>query len=178
MVIFLLVFLVGILGLYWYSTSRPALKTTSTTKGEIPVVTNVVNATNSTATNTTSSNTTVTNSTNTTPTQSGGKSSSSGNITLSTPKSGDVLTQTFTVSGYARVFENVVNIRVKDDAGKVLYSDFATANSPDVGKTGPFSKSITLKTLPASKKGKVEVYDISAANGKEIDLISVAVTFK
>ena len=180
MVIVLLIFLIAMIGLFWFFTGRTP--TSNNVKTENNAVTNIANGTETNSVSNNATNSTTTNTTNTvqntTNSTGGGKTSTSGNITVTTPKSGDKVGKAVTITGFARVFENVVNMRIKDDAGNILATGFTTANSPDVGKTGPFSKSLTITNIPASKKGFVEVYDISPADGSVTDLVSTSVTFE
>ena len=101
----------------------------------------------------------------------------SSNIEIMTPKDRDMVSSPISVLGNARVFENVVSIRLIDDNGNVLASENVNANSPDVGKFGPFEASIAFNP-PQTKSGLLEVYQMSAKDGSEIDKVSIPVIFK
>ena len=88
----------------------------------------------------------------------------------------DAIASPVTISGQARVFENTVNIRVRNSASKILASTFTTAQSPDIGQYGAFSKSISFST-PGTATGFVEVYTLSAKDGSEIDKVITLVKF-
>lgn len=95
------------------------------------------------------------------------------NISIATPAENETVNLPILVSGQARVFENVVSVRLKSTSGEILYQDFATAQSPDMGKFGPYEKQINYLTKkPADKSLILEVYTNSAKDGSEIDLVS------
>ena len=99
------------------------------------------------------------------------------NIKVTSPRQGDTIVSPVTISGSARVFENVVSYRVVDSNGIVLASGVTTANSPDVGQFGDYSVAVTF-TPPATPSGTVEVYQSSAKDGSEIDKVSIPVNFR
>lgn len=105
-------------------------------------------------------------------------SSKSGNVTVMEPQLEEDLEYTFTITGFANVFEGTVMIRVKDANGKVLKETFTTAESSDIGKTGPFEVTVTLDEAPETETGTVEVYTESPKDGSEQDLVEVEVTFE
>lgn len=137
---------------------------------------NTTNTPNNTPNNTTSNATNNTTTTNTTPTK--GTSSTSGNITVTTPAANATIQKTFTVSGFAKVFENVVQILVKDSKGVVLLETYVNTDAADVGKTGTFKKTLTLEKDPTTKKGTIQFFTSDAATGAQDDLISVSVNFQ
>lgn len=99
-----------------------------------------------------------------------------GNIYLTSPKNGEKVDNPFSVTGEARVFENQFNYRLKDKDGTTLAEGPAYANSPNIGKYGPFEIKI-IYTNPKSSQGTLELFDYSAKDGSEIDKISVSVKF-
>jgi|GEM_PF-1285968 len=98
------------------------------------------------------------------------------NIIVSAPTSGQQLTSPFKVEGRARVFENQVNIRVKNKSGQVLITEKTLAKAPEAGQWGDFSISIGYQFF-TTKEGVVEVYATSAKDGSEQDLVSIPVKF-
>lgn len=80
------------------------------------------------------------------------------------------------VSGEARVFENTVNIRVRNANGTELVETVTTADAPDVGQYGAFSASVNYPA-PGTTNGTVEVFTLSAKDGAEIDKVIIPVTF-
>jgi hypothetical protein len=97
--------------------------------------------------------------------------SASGNIEVLIPRVSDEVESGFTVRGNARVFENVVSIRLSDDQGNVLVQTTAYANAPDTGQFGPFEKMLEYDT--DASKGVLEVYQASAKDGSEIDKVTI-----
>lgn len=100
----------------------------------------------------------------------------SDNIKVTSPRPNERVSFTFVISGQARVFENVVSFRVKDKAGTVLVTGTAYANSPDTGQFGEFSKQVTVTTTSSS--GTVEVFQASARDGSDQDLVTIPVLFR
>ncbi len=102
------------------------------------------------------------------------------NITVTSPKANEQVSQLFTVSGKARVFENVVMIRLKEKlSGKIVGEIPATADAKDMGQYGDFSAGIQLNdpNLHVGTEFIVEVFQYSAKDGAEIDKVSIPVTF-
>lgn len=101
--------------------------------------------------------------------------SASINIEVLTPLTGDNVKSGFSVKGNARTFENMVAIRLLDSIGNVLIETNTMANAPDVGKFGPFEKSIIFETSDTS--GSLEVFQYSAKDGSEIDKVIIPLQF-
>lgn len=102
--------------------------------------------------------------------------SSSQNIEVLSPRSGDKIKSGFVVKGNARTFESNVAIRLYDSFGNVLTETFTLANAPDVGQFGPFEKMINYVT--ESQTGTLEVFQYSAKDGSQIDIVTVPVIFE
>lgn len=98
------------------------------------------------------------------------------NITIDEPDWNDKITSQVTVSGQARVFENTVNIRLRSSDDKILVNTFTTANSPDVGQYGDYSKTFMF-TTPGTSNGYLEVFNKSAKDGSEINKVISLVRF-
>ena len=99
------------------------------------------------------------------------------NIRVVLPKPNAKLTSPFTVAGEARVFENVVNVRVTNAKGEAFITETAYAHAPDAGKFGAFSINLSYK-FKNTKEGFVEVYHASAKDGSDEDLIRIPVSFE
>lgn len=99
------------------------------------------------------------------------------NIRVTSPKPNETLMSPFLVVGEARVFENVVNIRVTNTKGDVFVQETAYAKAPDAGQFGPFSVNLTYK-FKNTKEGFVEVYHASPKDGSDQDLIRIPVKFE
>ena len=102
--------------------------------------------------------------------------SESGNIMVSSPKANSTAGNSVTISGNARVFENVVNYRVLDGKGVVLAEGTTLATPPDIGQFGPFSVTPTWNT-PKTITGTIEVFSTSAKDGSVINLVKIPVGF-
>ncbi|MBI2032359.1 MAG: Gmad2 immunoglobulin-like domain-containing protein [Candidatus Levybacteria bacterium] len=98
------------------------------------------------------------------------------NIVVLSPASNSKLENPFLVRGRARVFENVVSIRLKDSSGNVIAEGTAYANAPDIGQFGDFEQYINFST--EDSKGVLEVYQASAKDGSDQDLVSISVKFR
>jgi len=96
------------------------------------------------------------------------------NIIVTEPVEGQTVSSVFTIKGEARVFENTVNYRVKDEDGSEILESFVTAMSLDIGQFGPFSAVVDV----SAAKGQnltVEVFQYSAKDGTEIDKVTIQV---
>lgn len=104
--------------------------------------------------------------------------STSGNMIVTSPVTGQTIGVPLVVTGRARVFENALNYRLLDGDGAatVLAEGTAMADAPDVGEFGAFTIS-TSYTLPTAATGTLEVFDYSAKDGSVIDLVSIPVAF-
>lgn len=100
---------------------------------------------------------------------------SSQNIEVLSPRGGDTIKSGFAVKGNARVFEDVVSLRLSDSEGNVLVQTTTSANAPDVGEFGPFEKVLNYQT--SATEGTLEVYQSSAKDGSEIDKVTIPLQF-
>ena len=97
-------------------------------------------------------------------------------IRVAAPEPGATITSPVTVAGEARTFEANVQIRVRDGDGAVLAHTFTTALTPDMGVFGPFSAPVRYLE-PGASRGFVEVFESSAKDGSEINVIRIPVLF-
>jgi hypothetical protein len=97
------------------------------------------------------------------------------NILVFNPKENAKISSPFDLEGKARVFENVVSIRLKDTDGKVLFQGTTEAKSPDTGKFGLFQEEISYSTIQT--KGILEVFESSAKDGSEVNKVAIPVKF-
>lgn len=103
------------------------------------------------------------------------------NIVVNLPHPNQTVSQTFAIAGKARVFENVVSIRIRDKlTGQIYLTDTVMTNAPDVGVFGDFTYTVQL-TPQASLKPRdiliVDVFQASAKDGSDADLVSIPVHF-
>jgi hypothetical protein len=82
----------------------------------------------------------------------------------------------FAIAGRARVFENVLQYRLKKADGTVLAEGKMEAKSPDAGQYGDFFLSDLVKE-DYFGAGTVEVFSYSAKDGSEINKVVIPVTF-
>jgi flagellar basal body-associated protein FliL len=80
------------------------------------------------------------------------------------------------ISGKANVFEAAVSIRIKDSNSKTLVETSVMAEGA-MDKLYPFTKSVSYKK-PSSQNGIVEVFEISAKDGSEINKVVIPVIFE
>lgn len=99
------------------------------------------------------------------------------NIHVTAPEGYAVIRSPLTVQGEARVFENTVNVRLRDEDGRVLAETFATAEATDVGQFGPFAISLNYEQ-PTGKTGELEVFWFSPRDGSETDKVTIPVSFR
>lgn len=98
------------------------------------------------------------------------------NIKISEPKADETFDLPIYIKGEARVFENVVSLKVIDEENNLLLQDFFMADSPDVGKFGNFSYVVdTLLKEPVSSKITIQIYWDSPRDGSPLDVVSIPV---
>lgn len=97
-------------------------------------------------------------------------------VRVTAPEPGARITSPVTVAGEARTFEANVQIRVRDGNDAELAHTFTTALTPDMGVFGPFSAPVRYSE-PAASRGFVEVFESSAKDGSEINMIRIPVLF-
>jgi hypothetical protein len=103
------------------------------------------------------------------------------NITVTEPKSNDPVGRSFIVQGTARVFENSVSYRLRNQrTGSILNQGVTTADAPDVGQFGDYTITISIpenQQLANNDMLILEVYQASAKDGSDTDKVSVPVRF-
>lgn len=99
--------------------------------------------------------------------------SASGAITVTSPLSGSTVTSGFKITGKAQVFEGQVNYRITLDNGVVAIKG-TTQVQGDSTVMAPFSVTINYSDI-SNQKGKLEVYSVSAKDGSEINMVTVAI---
>ena len=97
-------------------------------------------------------------------------------IVVLSPDAGQSVENPFLVRGRARVFENIVSIKLRDKKGRVLTETTTYASAPDVGQFGDFETYVGYSTPEA--QGTLEVYQASAKDGSPIDLVKIPLNFK
>lgn len=98
-------------------------------------------------------------------------------ISVTEPEPNKKVGNPLIIRGEARVFENTVSLRVRDENGDVLAEAFTNAAAPDIGEFGEFEISLIYKS-PRGTVGTVEVFENSAKDGSEINKVSIPIRFK
>jgi len=105
----------------------------------------------------------------------------SGNIVIMSPSAESSVNQDFLIRGKARVFENVVSIRVRTKlTRKVLLQDTAMAYTPDTSQLGDFVYNAHLSSSDILRPNDIillEVFQASAKDGREIDKVVIPLRF-
>ncbi len=102
--------------------------------------------------------------------------STSGNMTVTSPTANEIIGLPLVIKGSARVFESTFNYRLLDTDGTLLTEGAAMTNAPDVGEFGNFTVTTSYDT-PTGTVGTLEVFDYSAKDGAVIDLVTFPVKF-
>ncbi len=96
-------------------------------------------------------------------------------IKVTAPKMGEKIKSPIQLSGQAAVFGAQLNARIKDKSGLVLTE---TQFMTEEGQTmSLFSVKIKYKK-PSRSEGIVEIFEISAKDGSEINKVSIPVIFQ
>lgn len=99
------------------------------------------------------------------------------NIIVTSPKSGESVSNPITITGKARVFERTFQYRLRDSSGKVVLEQNAMTGGPDLPEYGTFSVKIPIPTS-MSGSATIEVFEYSAKDGSVTNLVSVPVVIK
>ena len=99
------------------------------------------------------------------------------NILVNNPNPEEEIGLPLVIGGEARVFENTVNIILKDETDTVLVEDIAQANAEEIGEFGGFEKKFSYAE-PQTNRGSLEVFSISPKDGTRINEIVIPVKFK
>lgn len=109
-------------------------------------------------------------------------SSREGNIIVTSPYKDAPVPPDFIIQGKARVYENVVSLRVSSKLlGKVYYDSYTIADATDAGSFGNFTARISLDTsdfsLKPNDKLTLEVYQASPKDGSALDVVTIPLIF-
>lgn len=99
-------------------------------------------------------------------------------IIVDTPIPNQHVSLPITISGQARVFENQFSYRIKDAQGNIIAGGTATAHSPDIGQFGPFTITIDSFSSPVRDTITIEVFNHSAKDGSEENLVRIPVLYR
>lgn len=100
------------------------------------------------------------------------------NIIVTKPVTGDTVGLPLVIEGKARVFEATFSYRIKNGDGSLLLEGFAMTDTGtgDIGEFRPFKVSVNYPA-PKYASGSVEVFEYSAKDGSEINMVVVSVLF-
>ncbi|GAA4563096.1 hypothetical protein GCM10023176_06320 [Micromonospora coerulea] len=94
-------------------------------------------------------------------------------IVVTAPAVGDRLASPVTVTGTAEVFEATVSVRILDAGGREIGTAFTTAACGS-GCRGDYRATVGYR-LAAAGPGTVEVYEVSARDGRRINVVRIPV---
>lgn len=102
-----------------------------------------------------------------------------GRLQITSPKEGDTIDQTFTITGKAQDwFEATIPVAVYDNRGNQLYKNSFMLNQDNYGHAVDFSNSITLTATATTQNGWIEFTNYSAKDGSVTYRRVVNVLFK
>lgn len=103
--------------------------------------------------------------------------SESGNISVRAPQANSVVSSHLIVEGMERTFEQNVVLRLKDRDGNEIVKTSVQGSAPDMGIHGPYRAELVFEK-PKTATGVLEVFQQSAKDGSEIDMVRVPVRFE
>lgn len=96
------------------------------------------------------------------------------NIIILSPKDKDIITGEFTIKGLARVFENTLQIQIRDkNNNKVILDKTVMASPLDIGLFGPFELAVDMNLLSKTKAIEIRAFQYSAKDGTIVDQTSI-----
>jgi hypothetical protein len=95
-------------------------------------------------------------------------------VSVTEPCAGDPVTSPLSVVGEANVFEATVSMRILDQNGDEIASDFTTAEC-GTGCWGAFVGEIEFE-VDSEQPGTLEVFESSAEDGSDIHKLSIPIT--
>lgn len=99
------------------------------------------------------------------------------NITVFSPRPDEALRSPLVIRGEARTFESAFSYRLSDGDMGILAEGHGVASSPDAGRFGSFQVTVSFPQ-PKSEGGLLEVFQVSAKEGSEIDKAVIPVRFQ
>jgi len=101
------------------------------------------------------------------------------NIIIISPKNNEKVKDIFKINGSARVFENVLQIEIKNKKNQeILYKQPITAHPLDIGLYGPFEVDVDLSKFNDLENIEINAFQYSAKDGSIIDktIINLSIT--
>lgn len=97
-------------------------------------------------------------------------------ITVSNIKPYDNLVSPIVIEGEAVAFENTVIVELRNQEHETMVKEYVITKAPDVGQSGLF-KIILSFDFSSTKEGFLAVYEESAKDGSEVNLVEIPVMF-
>ncbi len=91
-------------------------------------------------------------------------------------KSGDNITSPVTIKGEGVAFENNLIVELRNKDHEILVKEPVTIKSSEVGKSGLFEITLNFE-FTNTKEGFIAVYEESAKDGSEMNLVEIPVVF-
>lgn len=96
------------------------------------------------------------------------------NIIILSPEDKNIIKDVLKIEGIARVFENVLQIEVKNnESNEIIHKETVMASPLDIGLFGPFSTQIDLTKYLNLKNIEVSAFQYSAKDGSVIDKTTI-----
>ena len=97
-------------------------------------------------------------------------------IWVTSPVSGQIISNPVEIKGSARVFEATVSYRIKDASGKILADGFTNASEGAPGR-GDFTTKVGFTTAGPGQ-GLLEVFEVSMKDGSDRNKVIIPVKWK
>ena len=97
-------------------------------------------------------------------------------IQVSNIKAGDNLVSPVIIEGAGVAFENTLTVELRNQAHETMVKEYVTTKSSYLGKSGLFKITLSFD-FSSTKEGYVAVYEESAKDGSEVNLVEIPVTF-
>lgn len=91
-------------------------------------------------------------------------------------KEGDTISSPVKIEGEGIAFENTLIVELRNNNHEALVKEFVTTKAPDAGQSGPFAITLNFE-FSNTKEGYIAVYEESAKDGSERNLVEVGVKF-
>jgi len=91
-------------------------------------------------------------------------------------EAGDNLVSPVTIKGEGVAFESTLQVELRNKDHEIMVHEFVTIKSSEVGEIGPFAITLNFE-FDNTKEGYVAVYEQSAKDGSELNLVEIPVTF-
>lgn len=97
-------------------------------------------------------------------------------IKVTNIKAGDNIISPITIEGTGVAFENTLIVELRNQEREIMVKEIVIVKAPDIGKSGPFKITLSFD-FSSTKEGYVAVYEESAKDGSEVNLVEIPVTY-